>query len=479
MRTTRRSVLIGGAASLFVGAAVAGEGGPRPRPAAGGAAESIEAIFARSGLRAVTGFALVDLESGEMLEAQAADTPRPPASVQKAVTALYALETLGAGYRFATRLLATGPVVDGRLKGDLVLAGDGNPVLDTDGLGALAAGLRVGGVAAVEGRFLVAQGALPVAGEIDGAQPADAAYNPGLSGINLNFNRVFAGWKARGQGLAFRAPGEMCEVEVAGIRGAVTDAALPARRVTAEAEVWSLPRAGTRRAGSVWLPVAGPGRYAGEVFRGLAAQHGIGLPAAEVVDLPAPGALVGLSLSPPLEVILRDMLRFSTNLTAEVVGLRASQSRGLAPDGLAPSAAAMARWAEERGLEPAHLVNHSGLSGEARVTPAAMALFLRAAEGTALPELMTPRTLDDDAGPGPKGVSARVKTGTLDFASGLAGYVLGERRLAFVIFVADTDRRTALKAAAPGPAPGSEAWTARARRQEQALLRRWAIVYAA
>ena len=34
----------------------------------------------------------------------------PPASVNKAVTALYALESLGGGHRFATRLIATGPV---------------------------------------------------------------------------------------------------------------------------------------------------------------------------------------------------------------------------------------------------------------------------------------------------------------------------------------------------------------------------------
>ena len=54
-----------------------------------------------------------------------ANTRLPPASVGKTITALYALEHLGAGYRFSTRVQATGPVKDGVLRGDLVLVGGG------------------------------------------------------------------------------------------------------------------------------------------------------------------------------------------------------------------------------------------------------------------------------------------------------------------------------------------------------------------
>lgn len=484
MRTTRRR-LIAGAASLLAAQALglpalAEADRPRPRPPAGGAAAAVEAIFARSGLRAATGFALVDLDSGALLESAAPDTPRPPASVQKLVTALYAHQALGPDYRFATRLLASGPLVDGRLAGDLVLAGGGDPVLDTDRLGALAAALRAGGVAAVEGRFLVAEGALPVAPAIDGAQPADAAYDPGVAGINLDFNRVFASWKPGGAALGFRAPGARGAVEVTGIRGAATDAALPSRRVTEAGEVWALPRAGMRRAGSLWLPVAGAGRYAGEVFRGLAGQRGVVLPQPEVVAAGPAGGVLAVTLSPPLATVLRDMLRFSTNLTAEVVGLRASQSRGEAPADLAQSAAAMTAWAGSLGLAPAHLVNHSGLSGAARVSPAALVRFLRAADATPLPDLLPVRPLvDDDGDPVPGGVTVRAKTGTLDFVSGLAGYILGKRRLAFAILVADLDRRASLGPGERASPPGGAAWTARARRQERQLVARWARLHAA
>jgi D-alanyl-D-alanine carboxypeptidase/D-alanyl-D-alanine-endopeptidase (penicillin-binding protein 4) len=50
----------------------------------------------------------------------------PPASVAKALTSLYALDTLGADHRFQTRVMATGSVIGGVLKGDLILVGGGD-----------------------------------------------------------------------------------------------------------------------------------------------------------------------------------------------------------------------------------------------------------------------------------------------------------------------------------------------------------------
>jgi len=67
----------------------------------------------------------------------------------------------------------------------------------------------------------------------------------------------------------------------------------------------------------------------------------------------------------------------------------------------------------------------------------------------------------------------RAKTGTLDFARGLAGYAVtpSGRRLAFAYFANDLDRR----AAAPGPGrpAGARGWRNRAVRLERALLRGW------
>ena len=111
------------------------EGGEKPVPKA---ADLID----KAGLGGVVAFAVLDAQTGQVLEAHNGTAGLAPASVAKAVTALYALEVLGEGYRFQTRLLAGGPVVNGILQGDLILAGGGDPGLDTDALADMAAEQR-------------------------------------------------------------------------------------------------------------------------------------------------------------------------------------------------------------------------------------------------------------------------------------------------------------------------------------------------
>ena len=137
------------------------------------------------------GYLAVDAATGAVVDARAPDAALPPASTAKAITALYALERLGVRHRFYTRLIALGPVAGGRIDGDLMLVGSGDPTLSTDGLAAMAADLRAQGVRGVSGRFLVQEGALPSLRVIDPDQPDHVGYNPAISGLNLNFNRVY------------------------------------------------------------------------------------------------------------------------------------------------------------------------------------------------------------------------------------------------------------------------------------------------
>jgi D-alanyl-D-alanine carboxypeptidase/D-alanyl-D-alanine-endopeptidase (penicillin-binding protein 4) len=154
-------------------------------------------------------------------------------------------------------------------------------------------------------------------------------------------------------------------------------------------------------------------------------------------------------VSAPLEDILRGMMRWSTNLTAEVVGLSATQAGGVRPTTLAESGAEMAAWMRDRlGARQARFVDHSGLGVSSRVRPNDMTRALVAAGPDGLLRgLMRDIPVLDDAGnriPDPP-IEIVAKTGTLNFVSTLAGYVQAPsgRTLAFSVFCADLDRGTA------------------------------------
>ena len=72
------------------------------------------------------------------------------------------------------------------------------------------------------------------------------------------------------------------------------------------------------------------------------------------------------------------------------------------------------------------------------------------------------------------------KTGTLNFASTLVGYIqpASGRELVFAILSADTKRRDGLSMAERESPPGGKAWLRRARGLQRDLLGRWAALYA-
>lgn len=226
------------------------------------------------------------------------------------------------------------------------------------------------------------------------------------------------------------------------------------------------------------MPVRQPALYAAEVFRTLARAQGISLPAPELVQQTPAAEEMARNDSVPLAPMLRSMLRFSTNLTAEVVGLSASGAGGIAASG-----SAMTRWLGARHGIGAQFVDHSGLGAGSSISPGAMVRVLQAAwndrgSGGALPGLLRDVGMKDAEGKVIKGHPVRVlaKTGTLNFASGLVGYIQPPvgRVLAFAIYAADLERRAALTVDEREDPPGGGGWNRRARTLQGNLVDRWA-----
>lgn len=486
---TRRKLLAGvlstAGSSVLAGAPTATDrplprgAPPPPAPVAPPVPTRSEKIVKAAGLGGEVGFAVADAKTGQILETRIGQTALPPASTLKVVTALYALDKLGTDHRFLTQILATGPLKGGRIEGDLILAGHGDPTLDTDRLAELAKQLREAGVTEVSGRFLLAADALPRGDRIDHEQPDHVSYNPAFGGLNLNFNRVHFQWEKKQDDfrITMHARGRNFSPATSVAYMGIIDRKAPVfqYRKGRDRDKWTVAEWALGKDGARWLPVRFPAIYAGDVFRTLARSNGIVLKPAEMAtDLTSAEPVVQVE-SDELAPMLQRMLKYSTNLTAEVSGMTASQ-KDREIDSLTASGRRMASWATAKfGATGLTFRDHSGLGYASGIAPEQMVRILGANRGIA-PLLKTINLSTDKKTLAPKGVLVRAKTGTLNFVSSLAGFVTvpGGRDLAFAIFTADTARRDAIPPAERERPPGSKSWARRSRRMQKELIREWA-----
>lgn len=424
------------------------------------------------------GWRVVDLEDGREVASHNADQGFIPASTAKVATMVAALTILGPEHHFATRLVATGPIRDGVLLGDLVLVGGGDPLLAPDGLMALAGDLESHGIKTVSGRFLHDASALPATAAIETSQPEDAGYNPGLAALSVDFNRILVRWQRNGEMLTARAvTPEDLRIEKA------TDGS----RFRYRDGRWLAPREGPSR-GQTWLPVKDPAARAARLFRELAAMRGITLPGPLLPGrAPANSRVLATHLSPSLERIAAAGLEFSNNLVAELVGLAAARKLAGSVGSLAASAEILTDWYRRRlpkvDWSGFFLPNHSGLSATARVSPSQMTAILELARQeipnflTLLPAAGWNQAFNDRLGDSETALRAWAKTGTMNYGSGMVGYLFPRsgHPLAFALYVSDLERRRRHDRTPDQSGAEDEAkrWLQRAKALEEDMVSRW------
>jgi len=143
----------------------------------------------------------------------------------------------------------------------------------------------------------------------------------------------------------------------------------------------------------------------------------------------------------------------------------------------------MSAWAEQKyGVKKTNFADHSGLGDSTKLTAIEMVRALTGSGSEALLRpILKPVAIRDGEGrpieDGPIQVVA--KTGTLNFVSGLAGYITTPkgRDLAFAIFASDVPRRRAVAKENRENPRGAKTYNGRAKRLQQALIKRWAVVH--
>jgi D-alanyl-D-alanine carboxypeptidase/D-alanyl-D-alanine-endopeptidase (penicillin-binding protein 4) len=403
------------------------------------------------------GAVVADAWSGERLYTLSPETPRNPASNMKLVTAATALVELGPEYRLRTTLSgAIGP--DGRVP-LLVLRGEGDPSLRFEDLLAMARRLVDFGVhqvdeIAIDGSYFDEQ-MLPPAFE---QQPNEiAAFRAAVGAVSVDRNA----YELRiAPGPAVNAPASVvlkCPDYFA-LEAAINTSAAGAPSVVAEQKP-SGDQLGLRVTGSMPITVRGVGYerriesplpYAGACLKSALRSQRI---AGELRVRIGPPASSPASLmtheSEPLAVLLQRVGKNSDNYYAEmllkVIGAHSAHRAGSSALGVARAQALLLSAGVAR--DAATIVNGSGLFKGGAVTPDALVkllghvyrdpalrpeyvaqLAVAGRDGTLatrLTDLKRPRVV-------------RAKTGTLDDAVALSGYVLGptgEAALAFSFLV--------------------------------------------
>jgi len=257
---------------------------------------------------------------GERIAAYRDLEPMVPASNEKLRTAFAGYELLGANTVFDTTVVATGPIVDGELRGDLVLVGGGNPTLTAEGpdsLTALAAAVSGAGVKRVQGSLIV-----------------DVS--------RYDRERTTPGW-----------PDSAWPSAVGALSAIVVD-----RNRSTDA-------------------LADPAVHATNAFRTELRGTGIEIagPNATREKAPSPaGTELARRSSAPLGALIADMLTNSNNLTAELItkelGWRTA-GKGTTVDGLRAVGAVL----ESRCVAVGTALDGSGLSGMNRQTAADLRLL--------------------------------------------------------------------------------------------------------
>lgn len=445
------------------------------------------------------GFALQDVgfiltaPDGQVVAAHNAETAFLPASVAKLPTALAALEILGGDHRFRTRVAGLPGQAGQAIQKTLWLVGGGDPLFGPDEVMALCQQLRSHGVREVTGAFRYDDSRYIRREQIRVQQPEDVQYNPPVSALSLDFNRMRVEWRGRRDGRTVEA-WTMPDVPAASLGGARPLEVPAGQRWTREDSVWRLAPDAPRD-GSAWLPLLQPAKATAQLFRQSCARVGVKLPEPTSGTAPAEAKTLATVSSPPLTQVVQGMLQYSNNLVAELTGLAAGRALTREALDLEESSRLLADWlvASVPGTRWSTFAigNHSGLNADARATPAQLAALLRYAQGrfygddrrsllSLLPAAGWQSAFGNRLSRPETALRVWAKTGTMYFASGLAGYLLGSdgTPYSFAVFVNDRGRRQAYDQD-PNRRAGRwrgeiASWRSRAKALEADLLRLWA-----
>ena len=371
------------------------------------------------------------------------------ASLTKIFTAVFSLKRLGADYQFHTALYHTGKIVNDTLKGDLYLVGSGDPSLTMGRLMDLCMDLRLKGIKKLEGSFFYDETIRPTILQLSSFGNGDQTYNPGLSALNLEYNRmtIYRDGAKKTKHANFVPLPPLVHTYIEKTKDKFSPGTRYRFKENKGGEVWEVSE---HLKYNLYedVPIRRPSRRTAEVFRNFSKLWGIYLPPARSGQTPREKTLISKDFGPPLLRLLASTLEYSNNLFAEEILMKAADKKTI------PEAAqVLTNWLNKRIPScKTPLKNGSGLTSENRLSSKCFVDFL---EKFALSPIANRGFMSLLSIGGHNGWLKRrlrhpdtrfkvwAKTGSLDYVSNIAGvlFTASGNRFAFSLSFSDDQKR--------------------------------------
>jgi serine-type D-Ala-D-Ala carboxypeptidase/endopeptidase (penicillin-binding protein 4) len=381
---------------------------------------------------------------------------RSPASIMKLLTTYAALDLLGPAYRWSTEVYVTGPIRDGRLQGNLVLRGGGDPGLSTERFWTLLREIRARGIREIAGDLVIDDTLFAIAEE----QPGDFDRQP-YRAYNVLPNAMLVNNNAA-EFRIMRFPGEVGVYVDPPLRGFKIENRIGTRRGACagfqRGVAFDLPKgfegrhavlSGSFPAGceeySLYRSVMPAPQFAEAVFRALWEELG-GSIRGELRVAPAPpdATLLFAFSSLPLAEQVRQINKWSNNPMTRHLLLTMGLEYAGAPATPEKGRQAIQAWADRRGLLlPGLFVeNGAGLSRRSRITAGGLGhVLLDAWRHPQMAELMSSMPISGLDGTlraryqGDMAGRMYMKTGRLEEVASVAGLIHSRSGQRYVVVV--------------------------------------------
>ena len=332
------------------GTVLAGTGAAGPVPTAAGLAARLSGLLSDPVLGSHVTAVVADLGSGKVLFTQDGSSPSAPASTAKLATAVAALDILGPGARFTTRVVQSGP-------GGIVLVGGGDATL-------------------AAGRPPSGQYPKPATLQALAASTAQTLRARHLSTVRLGYDTSLYS----GPGLA---PGWSQSYVTTGNVTDITSLEVDQGRLLPDGLPQDADVPGNQAPRS-----ADPAGDAARAFARFLRRDGIRVTGAPYPVTAARNASqLAAVTSPPLTAIVAQMLTESNNVIAENLARHVAIATGH-PATFSGAAAAVTGVVRTLGAGTGvHLVDGSGLSRQDRIPAATLVRLVSLAASEAHPDL--------------------------------------------------------------------------------------------